>query len=282
VHGVLALSLLQATLGPLSIPVLVLLMFSVGPGRTAGIAGGALALLATAGLLSGGVVALAAVTQGALLVWAPAALLALATLRLRSLTLTLQAAVLLIAVAIVVAFVAVPEQGAFWQAVLSRWAEEWRAQGATQLADVIGQLSVEELESLSLAIALAFWFLHSGLFVAGYALAGRAGYAPVAGRFIDVSLGKVIAALMAVTSLAAVLTQSTLLGSLAVFLFGAFWIHGLAIVHWFHAETRLPDGGLAMIYAGAIVLMFTAVPLALLALAGYADAWYPLRRRKAA
>jgi hypothetical protein len=37
-----------------------------------------------------------------------------------------------------------------------------------------------------------------------------------------------------------------------------------------------------MVYAAAVVLMFTAVPLALLALAGYADAWYPLRRPRAA
>ena len=55
------------------------------------------------------------------------------------------------------------------------------------------------------------------------------------------------------------------------------WIQGLAIIHWLCAEGRLPVAMLVMTY---VVLPFLSILMVVaLAVAGYLDAWFQLRRK---
>jgi uncharacterized protein YybS (DUF2232 family) len=59
--------------------------------------------------------------------------------------------------------------------------------------------------------------------------------------------------------------------------FAVFWLQGLAILHWLHAEQRLPVFVVIMTYA---LLPFLNVLLVIsLAVVGYMDAWFDFRAR---
>jgi uncharacterized protein YybS (DUF2232 family) len=65
--------------------------------------------------------------------------------------------------------------------------------------------------------------------------------------------------------------------NVAFVLFVVFWLQGLAIVHWMHAQQMLPVGAVAAIY---VLLPFLQVLLITgLGILGYMDAWFEFRRR---
>ena len=82
---------------------------------------------------------------------------------------------------------------------------------------------------------------------------------------------------MALTSLLAFVVTATWLQNLAFMLFVVFWIQGLSIVHWMHAQGTLPLAALIAVYA---LLPFLQILLmTVLAVLGYMDAWFGFRAR---
>ena len=63
----------------------------------------------------------------------------------------------------------------------------------------------------------------------------------------------------------------------AVFLFTAFVVQGLSVVHWHRRENRLPLFAVALAYVLLIPLNF--VWGSILALLGYLDAWFGFRKK---
>jgi hypothetical protein len=103
------------------------------------------------------------------------------------------------------------------------------------------------------------------------------GNSPDFGRFRDLNFGRVIALLLAVTSVAGFLSSAVWIQIVAFILFAAFWLQGAAFAHWLHSEGKLPVFGVAAVYVLTVVLpqyAFSAV-----AVIGYTDAWFNFRNR---
>ena len=279
VFGLLALASLPLV-GMFSSALLVMLVLSNGL-RTAIIQALITAgLLGVASLLSGNNPAVVAVSMGA--IWAPGLVLVTLLMATRSLALTLQISVIAMAVVIGLIFAVATDPTAFWEATLSAVAAAWREQGQEDMASVVEQL-LPYAEHMTLTIVLTLWIVHSALFTLGYALAGRLpGAASAYGRFAELSLGKVIAILMAVSSLVAMLVNAILLKNLAFLFYAVFWLQGLALLHWLHAEKKIPAVLLIFAYASLVIPPINAIALMVLALVGYADAWFNFRRPRPA
>jgi hypothetical protein len=125
--------------------------------------------------------------------------------------------------------------------------------------------------------------VHSALFTLGYALFRRLpGQDPKFGRFSELNLGKVIAIMMAISSLVAMLLNAIWLKNLAFLFYAVFWLQGLAILHWLRSEKKVPAVLLIFVYATLVIPPINAIALLLLAFIGYADAWFNFRRARLA
>ena len=204
--------------------------------------------------------------------WVPVLLLAIMLLGSRSLTLTVQVAVIVAAVALVGFYAVVADPIAFWQPYMDTMAEVVRQNNL--------QLNLELLtaEVMTVSAVLAFWMLYTAGLLIGYAM-----YKSLPretgdfGRFRELNLGRVIAVMMALISLLALAVNATWLQNLAFMLFVVFWIQGLSIVHWLHAQGTIPLAALIAVYA---LLPFLQVLLmTALAVFGFTDAWFDFRRR---
>jgi len=230
----------------------------------------AASVLLTVSLLFG--VSIASIVMLMVGTWLPVFLLATLLSGSRSLTLTVQVSVIVAAVAMLGFYVVVVDPVAFWQPYMTMMAE--------LVAKNNLQLNLELLtaEIMTVSAVLAFWLLYTVGLLLGYALYRR--LPPETrdfGWFRNLNLGRVIAFTMALTSLFAFVVDVTWLQNLAFVLFVVFWMQGLAIVHWMHAERQLPLAALIAVYA---LLPFLQVLLmTALAVFGYMDAWFDFRRR---
>jgi hypothetical protein len=255
--------------------VLVLLVLHKGPKAAfldAVIAGG---LLAVVGLVAQG--SLVTVLSGAVVMWLPAMLLAVILIATRSLTLTLQVSVIMAILLMVGFFLVVDDLVGFWRSILVAIVEVWRELGLTEQADLLdGQLDAVAEQMTTIAV-LTSWTVHSVICVIGYLLyRSLPGETDDFGRFRDLNLGRVIAITMALASVAAVLSDAIWLQNIAFVMFFVFWLQGLAIVHWLYGEGHLPVFGVIAVY---VLMPFLNVILLMgLAVVGYVDTWFRLRR----
>jgi hypothetical protein len=230
----------------------------------------AASVLLTVSLLFGvSIASIAALMVGT---WVPVFLLALLLLRSRSLTLTMQVSVIIAALALLGFYAVVVDPVAFWQPYMTMMAEIVKQNNL--------QLNTELLsaEVMTVSAVLAFWVLYTVGLLLGYAFyKGLPQETGEFGRFRDLSFGRVIAFIMALTSLLAFVIDVAWLQNLAFVLFVIFWMQGLAIVHWLHGQGQLP---LAAVIAVYVLLPFLQVLLmTALAVFGYTDAWFGFRRR---
>lgn len=274
----LAATISLSYLSFLSGVVLMLLVLRKGPRAAfidAVLAGG---LLAIVGLVAQ--VPLVTVLSGAVLMWLPAMLLAVILIATRSLTLTLQMSVILAILAMIGFFLIVDDLAGFWRSILVTIVEVWRELGLTEQADLLdGQLDAVAEQMTTIAV-LTSWAVHSINCVLGYSLYRHLpGETADYGRFRDLNLGRVIAITMALASVVAVLSAAVWLQNIAFVMFFVFWLQGLAIVHWLHGEGHLPAFGVIAVY---VLMPFLNVILMMgLAVVGYIDAWFRLRRPRA-
>lgn len=227
-------------------------------------------VLAVAFVLFGGTLASVIVLMA--VTWVPVMLLAVSLVTMRSLTLTLQMTVVVAVAALLVFQIAVPDPTAFWQPYLDIMAAVIRENGL--------QLDTELLTAdvMTISAVLVFWMLYTVALLIGYWLYQQLPVeAPDFGRFRDLNFGRVIAFTMLLASLLALVIDATWLQNVAFVTFVMFMMQGLAIIHWLHGEGILPVAALVAVY---VLLPFLQVLLVMvLALIGYADAWFGFRRR---
>jgi hypothetical protein len=214
----------------------------------------------------------------AIVFWLPAMLLASVLSATRSLTLTLQMSVLMTVLGMVAFFIAVGDPAAFWEVELQAAAEVWRNLGANDLADSLADGGEVLASQMTMFIVVTLWSIYAATFVLGYRLFRLLpGEMPQCGRFRDLNFGRVVALMMAVSSVVALLGNAAWLQNIAFVLFAVFWLQGLAIVHWLHGKEILPAFGVVMVYV--LMLPLSAVVVVALAVLGYIDAWFRLRER---
>jgi len=204
--------------------------------------------------------------------WVPVMLLAVVLINSRSLTLTMQATVIVAVAALSAFYVVVADPVAFWEPYLMTMAEIARQSGLELNQELLNA------EVMTVSATLAFWMLYVVGLLLGYGLYKRL---PIEtddfGRFRNLNFGRVIAFTTALASLLAFVVDGVWLQNVAFVVFAMFWLQGLAIVHWLHAEKNLPLGAVVAVYVLLPlmqVLVFTA-----LAIIGYMDAWFGFRRR---
>ena len=274
----LAATLLLPLLQIVSGIIMVLLVLHHGPRLAALEAAVAGAVLAGVSLITGAPV-MQIVVDG-LSTWLPALVLGSVLVATRSMQLTLQLSALLAALAILGFHVVVDDLTAFWEPVMTFTLEWARVNGLVEQAQVIESSPGQMAHALTVAFVLWSWTKAALFLLFGNRLAmvephGAGPY----GRFCDLDFGRVIALLMAITSLLAFATGMAWLQSLAVILLGVFWLQGLAVVHWMQVDGELP---LFVVIAIYVLLPFLHVFLiTALAVVGYTDAWFGFRRRAA-
>lgn len=207
-------------------------------------------------------------------IWIPVTLLATLLIATRSLILTLQVSVIFALLTMIGFQIVVTDVAAFWEPYLATWSE-FASQNGLQLD--IESISVN---ALSVSAIVVFWMLYSAGLLIGYWLYRRL---PVEtenfGRFRELNLGRVIAFTLALASSLALVIDATWLQNFAFVLFAAFMMQGLAIAHWLRAAKGLPVVVLVSVYVLVLVPVLQALPAIVLALIGYLDAWFDIRRR---
>lgn len=208
----------------------------------------------------------------------PALLLGMVLAWTRSLTLTLQVTVILAAAATLWFAVVVADPVGYWQPLTQLFLDTFRQNDLHEQASALEANPERFADMMMLIFVLAGWMQAAVVAVLGCALAQSLGGDAVRyGRFRDLDFGRVIALTMAVASVIAWLAGLDWLQNVAVVMFAAFWLQGLAVIHWLHANGHLP----VLAVVGTYVLLVVLNVLLLLALAvlGYIDAWFDYRRR---
>ncbi len=204
--------------------------------------------------------------------WLPVLLLTLLLSSTRSLALTMQVTVILAVVAMVGFYLVVADPAAYWQPYLTTMAEIARENNLALNTELLNA------EVMTVSATLAFWMLYVAGLLLGYGLYTKLpGKTGEFGRFRDMSFGRVIASIMAVVSLLALLLDVGWLQNVAFVMFVIFWMQGLAIVHWMHAQELLPLGAVVAIYI--LLPLLQVLLVTVLGVLGYMDAWFEFRRR---
>ncbi len=274
----LAATISLAYLSFLSGVIMVLLVLRKGPKAAlvdAAIAGG---LLAAIGLVQQA--PLVAVLSAAAIMWLPAMLLAVLLISTRSLTLTLQVSVIVAVSAIIGFYLVAGDLADFWRVILLEFVEVSRQLGMTEQAELLeGQIDAVASQMTTIA-ALSIWVVQSINCILGYLLYRELPVETVdCGRFSDLSFGRVIASVMAIASIAAVFSDGILIQNIAFVLFLVFWLQGLAVVHWMHGAGKLPVFAVIAVYV--LMPFLNIILLMALAVVGYIDTWFRLRRPRA-
>jgi hypothetical protein len=257
--------------------VVVLLVLQQGL-RTAFLeAAGALAMLAAVSLVVSA--PLAQLTVNALVTWVPVMLLAAVMLKSRSLTLALQVSAIA-AIAVTLGFhIVLDDPSIFWNEVLTRLSAFFAELGLHEQAELLATQKALLAPQMTMVVVSSSWSVIVLVMALGYALYRMLpGKSATFGRFCDLNFGRVLALIMAVTSVAAVFAGVAWLQNVAFVAFAVFWIQGLAIVHWLHTEQHVHSVVIIALYA--LIFVLNALLVIGLAVAGYTDAWFDFRNRR--
>jgi len=276
-NGVLVLAATSSPyLGFLSAALVVLLVLHDGTRVATFKAAGAGLLLAVIGVVVGTPPSM--ILAVAVVYWLPAGLLATTLAVTRSLTLTLQVAALVAVLGMLVFFGIVGDPVAFWETELVAAADIWRNMGAVEMADSLQQGQAMLAAQMTMFIVTLLWTIYAVTLALGYKLFRQLpDETDRFGRFRDLNFGRVLALIMALCSVIALATGAAWLQNIAFVMFAVFWLQGLAIMHWLHGAGILPGFAVAMVYV--LMLPLSAVVVIGLAVLGYIDAWFELRRR---
>lgn len=276
-NGVLVVAATSSPyLGFLSAALLVVLVLHDGTRVAVLKAAAAAVLLAVIGVVVG--TPPSVILAVAVVYWLPAVLLATLLTVTRSLTLTLQVSVLVAILGMLVFFGIVGDPVAFWETELGAAAEMWRNMGAVELADSLTNGQSMLAAQMTMFIVTLLWTIYAATLVLGYKLFRQLpGETDRFGRFRDLNFGRVLALIMALSSMVALVTHAAWLQNIAFVMFAVFWLQGLAILHWLHGAAILPGFAVALVYV--LMLPLSAVVVIGLAVLGYIDAWFDLRRK---
>jgi hypothetical protein len=266
----LSITLLIPILQPVSAIILVLLVLTKGAAGALRQVSLAAAIVAVGLMLSGmtwqNVMLIIALT------WMPMFVLATSMLRTKSFVLTMQASVIVAAVAGVATGVLIDDAVEFWQPMIRAW------------IDIVGQSesestvvnSPEFAENLGAVFVASVWFIYTLLFLAGYLLYGKMKEVDAFGRIRDLNFGRVLASGLVLMIVLSAVTGLKLFELAAIVLFATFMLQGWTLMYWLFAERSWPIGAF---FAVSIVSVVSGFVSAMLMMVGYLDAWFNLRRR---
>jgi hypothetical protein len=266
----LSITLLIPILQPVSAIILVLLVLTKGAAGALRQVSLAAAIVAVGLMLSG------MVWQNVILIialtWMPMFVLATSMLRTKSFVLTMQASVIVAAVAGVATGVLIDDAVEFWQPMIRAW------------IDIVGQSASESTvvnspefaENLGAVFVASVWFIYTLLFLAGYLLYGKIKEVDAFGRIRDLNFGRVLASGLVLMIVLSAVTGLKLFELAAIVLFATFMLQGWTLMYWLFAERSWPIGAF---FAVSIVSVVSGFVSAMLMMVGYLDAWFNLRRR---
>ncbi|MDH4125092.1 MAG: hypothetical protein OEW64_11595 [Gammaproteobacteria bacterium] len=271
----LAMTMLMPGLATVSGAILVLLVVQQDLREvllTVALAGLALLIV---GLVSGGSPVVALI--GIVTFWLPVLVLARILRITRSLTLALQASVIVALIGTGAFFALHDNPVEFWQDVIAANS----VLQSLRLTDWQAALAMNDMQFagvMTTLFAIGFWFGLACVILLGYWLYQQLpGKSADFGRFCELNFGYVIALLLAVSSIAGFAFNVVWIQSIAVLLFAVFWLQGAALVHWLHASGFVPVAVVIAAYVLTLVLFQYLFPA--LAVLGYTDAWFRYRRR---
>lgn len=274
----LALTLLMPLVQIISGAIIAFLVLYQGPTKSMLQGMVAVAIVSAIALITGGSAGAALI--GGLVTWTPVFLLAALLRQWRSVNLALQVSVIVALLGMLAFFVVVPDPIAFWKSVLSAFSLVFSEAGLHEQADVLLTQQDVIAPQMTLIFVFTSWSMIVCMTLLGNALYQKLpGSSPNYGQFRDLNFGRVLAIVMAVTSLAAMASSAVWIQNVSFLMFSVFWLQGLAIAHWLRAEGRMPGFALVLVYVLLPILNFLVVVG--LAVAGYADAWFAFRRRAA-
>lgn len=216
----------------------------------------------------------------ALVTWLPVLLFAALLRGSRSLALTLQVSVIVAAVATLLIYVVLGDPTIFWREVLRQIEAVFTELGLLEQAGILSAQHDAIAEQMTALVVFSSWLMAVTVLLIGYALYRTLPDASGdLGRFCDLNLGRVLALALAIASILAAVIGAAWIQSLAFVLFATFWIQGLAIVHWLHAEKGLPTVMVVAVYA--LLPFLNVLTVAAMAIVGYVDAWIGFRQRMA-
>ena len=271
----LAITMLMPGLATVSGAILFFLAVQLDLQKTLFAAGLAALVVVVAALVTGSSALI--VLIGVVSFWLPILVLAVVMRETRSLTLTLQLSVIMVLLGTGAFFALLSDPVAFWQEMITSnpvlqelRLPEWKV--------ALGVSESEFAGVMTTMFAIGFWFGLVIVVMLGYRLyQAQPGKTAAFGRFCDLNFGRVIALLLAVTSIAGFAFGVIWIKSIAVVVFAVFWLQGAAMVHWLHASGYVPVLVVFAAYALTIVLFEYLFPA--LAVLGYTDAWFRYRLR---
>ena len=209
--------------------------------------------------------------------WLPILGLAAVMRSTRSLTLVLQVSVIVVLIGTCLFFVLTRDPVSFWQEVIaaepvlqSLQLQEWKS--------AVGATAVQFAGVMTTMFAIGFWFGMVIVVLLGYWLYQQLPEnSPQFGRFCDLNFGRVIALLLAVTSVVGFALDAVWIESIAFILFAVFWLQGAAMVHWLRSRGLVPVIAVSAVYVLTILVPQYVFPA--LAVLGYTDAWFRYRDR---
>ena len=211
--------------------------------------------------------------------WLPVLGLAVIMRSTRSLTLTLQLSVILIVVGTCLFFAMASDPVGFWNNLIAADPLlQGFAESLQQWKVAIGATDMQFAGVMTTMYAIGFWFGLVAVVLLGYWLFlqlpdNAASY----GRFRDLNFGRVVALILAVTSVAGFLVDAVWIQSIAFILFAVFWLQGAAMVHWLKSIGRVPTIAVGAVYV--LTIIFPQYVFPALAVLGYTDAWFDYRNR---
>ncbi|MEM8983636.1 MAG: hypothetical protein AAGC71_11455 [Pseudomonadota bacterium] len=198
--------------------------------------------------------------------------------RTGSTTLTAQLALLTVLVLVTVLHGAGIPGPVVWE-TLAENIERWLAKGDGAEVAQFFDVMMSMLHEIALS---GFWLATVIALYLGHSLAAlMPGGSFREGRFRDLNLGQLMAGAMIVSCLVLAFVPTAVARAIAICLLVAFFVQGLALMHWFAARRPAGVSLLLAAYVALVMPFLNAIALSALSVVGYLDAWFGVRSRLA-
>jgi len=200
-------------------------------------------------------------------------LLALLLKRTGSLNLCFQLAVAAIAIAVLGVHLALPDPASVWVELLKRVIESMESAGLHFAGDTDAMIAIWSRTMWGALAALTLATLLGALFLGCWWQTLLDSPGRFGAEYRQLRLGLVLGLAVTALFVAAFVSDSALIASLAWVAFAALSLQGLAAAHRSKAGGRLNRGWLAAIYVLLIVPLSMSITVLVLAIWGFADNW---------
>jgi hypothetical protein len=198
-----------------------------------------------------------------------------------SIVLCFQVAVLGAAAVLIGVHLALPDPMAVWADLLHKVMDSMAEAGIRLEGDQDEIVAVWARTMWGALAALALAIVFGGLLLGRWWLSLLQSPGQFGAEFRRLRLGTALGVTITLLFVLALLTESSLIASLAWVAFAALAFQGLAAAHRSKAGGRLNRGSLAAIYVLLIVPLSTSITVFILAVWGYADNWLRPRAQSA-